>query len=48
MVQRRQDSDVDDEVVFEAVLSAPADCEGFVKLVFNYMQAAGYNTSSES
>jgi uncharacterized protein YutE (UPF0331/DUF86 family) len=41
-------SDVDDEIVFEAVLSAPADCERFVKLVFNYMQAAGYNTPNEN
>ncbi|MCK6629477.1 MAG: DUF86 domain-containing protein [Anaerolineae bacterium] len=32
-------SEVNDEIVFEAILKAPADCEQFVQLIINYMQA---------
>lgn len=31
-------SEVDDEIVFEAILSAPADCEQFIQLILNYVQ----------
>jgi uncharacterized protein YutE (UPF0331/DUF86 family) len=32
-------SEVDDDIVFEATSSAPVDCESFVRLVLDYMQA---------
>jgi len=32
-------SDVDDETVFAAALTAPDDCERFVRLILDYMQA---------
>lgn len=38
-------SDVDDDIVFEAILTAPADCEQFVQLIFDYMQAKGGETT---
>jgi uncharacterized protein YutE (UPF0331/DUF86 family) len=36
-------SDVDDEVVFAAILTAPTDCERFVRLILDYMQAEDDN-----
>ena len=33
-------SDIDDDMVFEAILTAPADCERFIQLILDYMQAA--------
>ena len=32
-------SEIDDEIVFAALLTAPADCERFVQLIFEYGQA---------
>lgn len=32
-------SEVDDEIVFETILTAPSDCERFVQLIFDYWQA---------
>lgn len=31
-------SEIDDEIAFQAILTAPADCERFVELIFNYME----------
>ncbi|MFQ5612017.1 MAG: DUF86 domain-containing protein [Anaerolineae bacterium] len=36
--------EVDDDIVFDALLAAPADCERFVQLIFDYMQATGGET----
>jgi uncharacterized protein YutE (UPF0331/DUF86 family) len=33
-------SEIDDEIVFEAIQTAPRDCERFVKLILNYMQGS--------
>ena len=33
-------SEVNDDIVFEAITTAPADCERFVRLILDYMQAA--------
>lgn len=30
-------SEVDDEIVFDAIVTAPVDCERFVQLVFEYL-----------
>ena len=32
-------SEVDDDIVFSALLTAPADCERFVQLILDYMQS---------
>ncbi len=32
-------SEVDDEIVFAALLTAPADCERFIQLILDYMQS---------
>ncbi len=31
-------SEVDDDIVFEAILSAPDDCERFIQLILNYLE----------
>ena len=31
-------SEIDDDIVFAAILNAPADCEKFVQLILDYMQ----------
>jgi uncharacterized protein YutE (UPF0331/DUF86 family) len=33
-------SEVVDDIVFDAILSAPADCEKFIDLIFDYMQSS--------
>jgi uncharacterized protein YutE (UPF0331/DUF86 family) len=32
-------AEVDDDIVFEAITTAPADCERFVQLIVDYLQA---------
>lgn len=39
-------SEVDDEIVFAAISTAPADCEKFVQLIFDYEQATDEDEDS--